>query len=136
MFSLPVRVYYEDTDAGGVVYHASYLRYMERARTDWLRELGFAHQRLASEFGMHFVVQAMQIRFLRPAKLDDLLTATASIESLGHARVVFGQTVERGSETLARASVSAACLELATGKPVPMPGTLRNNLKEKLKESV
>lgn len=129
-FSIPVRVYYEDTDAGGIVYHATYLRFLERARTDWLRYLGFHHQRLASEFGVHFVVQSLEVKYLRPARLDDLLAATASIESLGRCRVVFRQTIERDDETVARASVSAACLELRSGRPVPMPGVLRTRLQE------
>jgi acyl-CoA thioester hydrolase len=127
-FSIPVRVYYEDTDAGGIVYHATYLRFMERARTDFLRHLGFEHQRLATEFGVQFVVTAMTVKFLRPALLDELVEATAAVESLGRARVVFVQTVERRGVALVRASVTAACLELGSMKPVPIPQPLREKM--------
>jgi acyl-CoA thioester hydrolase len=127
-FSIPIRVYFEDTDAGGVVYHATYLRFLERARTDWLRHFGFHHQRLANEFGMQFVVQSLQVDFRKPARLDELLEATVGIESLGYCRVIFRQSIEREGETLTRAIVSAACLELGTGRPVPMPVALRNCL--------
>jgi tol-pal system-associated acyl-CoA thioesterase len=127
-FRIPVRVYYEDTDAGGMVYHATYLRFLERARTDWLRVLGFHHQRLASEFGVQFVVQSLQIKYLKPAWLDDLLEATARIDGLGGCRLIFRQTIERDGETITHAGVSAACLELGSAKPVAMPLALRNCL--------
>ena len=127
-FSIPVRVYYEDTDAGGIVYHAIYLRFLERARTDWLRHVGFHHQRLANEFGVQFVVQSLQINFRKPARLDELLEATVGIESLGYCRGVFRQSIERDGETLTRATVSAACLELGTSRPVAMPMALRDCL--------
>ena len=127
-FSIPVRVYYEDTDAGGIVYYATYLRFMERARTDFLRHLGFEHQRLAAEFGVHFVVTEMTVKYRKPALLDELLEATAAVESAGRARVVFVQTVERGGRALVRASVVAACLELGSMKPVPFPAPLREKM--------
>ena len=127
-FSIPIRVYFEDTDAGGIVYHANYLRFLERARTDWLRHLGFHHQRLADEFGVQFIVQSIEIDFRKPARLDELLQATVGIESLGYCRVIFRQSVERDGEIITRATVSAACLELGTGRPVPMPVALRDCL--------
>ena len=127
-FSIPVRVHYEDTDAGGVVYHAAYLRFLERARTDWLRHFGFHHQRLANEFGVQFVVQSLQVDFRKPARLDELLEATVGIESLGYCRVIFRQSIERDGETLTRATISVACLELGSSRPVPMPVALRDCL--------
>jgi acyl-CoA thioester hydrolase len=127
-FSIPVRVYFEDTDAGGIVYHANYLRFLERARTDWLRHLGFHHQRLANEFGVQFIVQSIKVDFRRPARLDELLEAKVGIESLGYCRVIFRQSIERDGEILTRATVSAACLELGTSRPVQMPVALRDCL--------
>lgn len=128
-FSIPLRVYYEDTDAGGIVYHAAYLRFLERVRTDFLRALGFEHQRLANEFNVQFVVTSLNIKYLKPALLDDLLVATVSTESLGHVRTVFAQTVERGAELLARASVTVGCLDLRSMKPVATPQPLREKMK-------
>ncbi len=127
-FSMPVRVYYEDTDAGGIVYHTSYLRFMERARTDMLRAAGFGHQRMADEFGLMFVAESMQVRFVRPAQLDDLLSVTAAIGQMGRASVVFEQTVMRGEEVIATASVRVACLRAADRKPTAMPAQLRDCL--------
>lgn len=128
-FVIPVRVYYEDTDAGGIAYHATYLRFMERARTDFLRHLGFEHQRLAVEFGVQFVVTDLTIKYLQPARLDDLLEVAAGVESLGRARVVFAQAVSRHGQLLARASVTAACLDLGHMKPAPIPEPLREKMK-------
>ena len=79
-----VRIYHEDTDSGGVVYHANYLRYMERARTEWLRDRGFDHDRVAREAGILFVVRSVQIKFLRPARLSDLLVASAELVKINH----------------------------------------------------
>ena len=121
----PVRVYYEDTDCGGVVYHTAYLRFMERARTEWLRTLGFEQDKLAKQHGIVFVVQGINVRFQKPAVLDDLLEVTTAVEALGYARVVFAQTVERAGQVLAAAAVTVACLELASFKPVPIPTIMR-----------
>lgn len=128
-FIIPIRIYYEDTDAGGIVYHASYLRFMERARTDFLRHLGYERRRLAAEFRVQFVVTDMSIKYIKPALLDDLVQATLQIESLSYARVVFGQSVERDGERLAKASVSAACVTLDGLKPAPIPRPLREKMK-------
>lgn len=95
IFSLPVRVYFQDTDAGGVVYHASYLNFMERARTEWLRAHGYSNAGLMKEFGMVFVVRSMKLDYLKPALLDDPLEVTAQIKDIGRSRLTLLQTVRR-----------------------------------------
>ncbi|HVK55406.1 MAG TPA: tol-pal system-associated acyl-CoA thioesterase [Burkholderiales bacterium] len=128
-FVLPIRIYYEDTDAGGIVYHASYLRFMERARTDLLRHLGHERSRLSSELKVQFVVTGMTIKYVRPALLDDLVQVSASVKSLGYARLIFDQTVERNGEVLTKASVTAACVKVGGIKPAVIPKSLREKLK-------
>lgn len=127
---MPVRIYYEDTDVGGIVYHANHLRFMERARTDFLRHLGFAHRRLAEEFHMQFVVTELALKYLGPARLDDLLHVTVRIASLGRARVVFAQTIEQDGRVLASGAVTVACLDLADLRPTPIPRALHEKMKE------
>lgn len=127
-FSLGVRVYYEDTDAAGVVYYASYLRYLERARTEWLRALGFVQERLRNETGMAFVVTSLQIDYLKPARLDDALEVTCDVAWLGRAQIVFDQRVRRGVVELTRAQVRVACLALATMRPTALPDEIRERL--------
>ena len=128
-FVIPVRVYYEDTDAGGIVYHATYLRFMERARTDFLRHLGFEHQRLSAEFGVQFVVTELTVKYLQPARLDDLLEVAVSVKSPGGARVVFAQAIAHNGQVLTRGTITVACLELDSMRPVPIPGLLREKMK-------
>ncbi len=126
--TLPVRIYYEDTDAGGVVYYANYLKYLERGRTEFLRALGFEQRALARETGLAFAVRAFAAEYLKPAVLDDELVVTTEVEALGRAQVTFAQTIERGEETLLTATVRVACLELARGKPAAIPASLRAQL--------
>jgi len=95
IFSLPLRVYFHDTDAGGVVYHASYLNFMERARTEWLRTHGYSNAGMMKEFGMVFVVRSFRLDYLKPALLDDMLDVTAQIKDLGRSRICLTQTVRR-----------------------------------------
>ena len=95
VFSLPIRVYFQDTDAGGVVYHASYLNFMERTRTEWLRSYGYSNAGLMKEFGMVFVVRSVKLDYLKPALLDDLLDVTAQIKDIGRSRVSLLQAVRR-----------------------------------------
>jgi acyl-CoA thioester hydrolase len=95
IFSLPIRVYFQDTDAGGVVYHANYLNFMERARTEWLRTHGYSNAGLMKEFGMVFVVRSVKLDYLKPALLDDLLDVTAQIKDIGRSRMSLLQTVRR-----------------------------------------
>jgi acyl-CoA thioester hydrolase len=126
----PVRVYYEDTDSGGVVYYANYLRFLERARTEVLRGLGFEQAQLASDAGIAFAVRSLQAEYLKPARLDDLIEVATTIGELGRAQVVFMQRIEREGELLVDATVRVACLDLAKGKAAAIP----KNIHEKLKE--
>ena len=124
-FAWPIRVYYEDTDMSGVVYHASYLRFLERARTEWLRALGFSQERLKEERGVVFTVAGMEIDFLRPARLDDALEATVEVQGHRRASLNFVQTLRRAGDVdsvLTRARVRAACVAMDTFKPCALPG--------------
>ena len=120
-FSWAVRVYFEDTDVGGVVYYANYLKYLERARSEWLRALGFDQGRLMAETGLGFAVRSIAAEYLKPARLDDELRVASRIESHGRVQVVFDQRIERGDETLLTAKVRIACMDLNRGKAAPMP---------------
>ena len=120
-FSLNIRVYFEDTDAGGVVYYANYLRYLERARSEWLRAMGFDQRKLMDETGLGFAVRSITAEYLKPARLDDQLRVACGIKMLGRAQVVFDQHVERGEDTLLTATVRLACMDLARGKAAAVP---------------
>lgn len=119
-FSLPVRVYYEDTDAGGVVYYANYLRFLERARTEWLRALGFDQSVLMAQ-GVAFAARSINAEYLKSAKLDDALTVISHIESLGRAQLVFAQRIERDGELLLDSTMRIACFDPARGKARGIP---------------
>ncbi|WP_284041277.1 tol-pal system-associated acyl-CoA thioesterase [Vreelandella olivaria] len=125
-FSMPVRVYMEDTDAGGIVYYVNYLKFMERARSEWLRKLGLNQQMLLDE-GTQLVVYRLACHYAKPAGLDDELTVSASVESIGRCRMTFGQQVRRNKELLCAATVEIACLSVETMKPKKWP-TLLNAL--------
>ena len=127
-FSWPVRVYYEDTDAGGVVYYANYLRFYERARTEWLRAIGFEHQRLRSEDGIVFAVRNVEIDYLKPAVLDDALQVEATISDLRRASMTFEQRLLRGDDVLSKATVKIVCLDSDGFRPVPIPQILRERI--------
>lgn len=130
VFGLPVRVYFHDTDAGGVVYHGSYVNFMERARTEWLRDVcGFSNGALMKEFGAVFVVRSMKVEYLKPALLDDMLEVTAQVKDIGRSRVTLLQTVKRGEELLTEGEVHLVCVALATFKPVSVPEVLREKWK-------
>jgi acyl-CoA thioester hydrolase len=130
---LQVRIYYEDTDAGGVVYYANYLKYLERGRTEFIRALGVEQRELARETGLAFAVRSLSAEFLKPAVLDDELVVTTSVEALGRAQVTFAQSIERAKgnilETLLTATVRVACLDLARGRATAMPGSLHEQFK-------
>ena len=119
-----VRVYWEDTDAGGVVYYANYLKFLERGRSEWLRALGVDQPRLRTERGLQFVVVSVAVDFLRPAKLDDEVLVTAELESLRGATIAFKQRIMREDVRLIDASVRVACLDSGTLKPRPIPKDL------------
>ena len=121
VFSWPVRVYYEDTDLGGVVYYANYLKFMERARTEWLRALGFEQTALARDHKVVFVVSSLTIDYLRPAAFNDELTVTVELEKLGAGQIILRQEIARGAEALAAASVRIGCVNTATFRPVRIP---------------
>ena len=119
-FSWPVRVYFEDTDAGGIVYHARYLQFLERARTEWLRGLGFNQSELKCQ-GVVFVVRDMQINWLSPALLDDALQVNVQIQKAKKASFIMTQQILLGDEQKLKASVTIACLNSQTLKPLAIP---------------
>lgn len=127
-FSFPVRVYYEDTDTAGVVYYAGYLRFLERGRTEWLRALGVEQFRLAQEAGVVFAVRSLNIEYLKPARLDDVLAVLTELTLPGRAQVTLKQRIERDGETLVEATVRIACLNTKTMKPAALPAALRNKM--------
>jgi len=120
-FEWPVRVYYEDTDSGGVVYHSNYLNFMERARTEWLRALGFEQDVLIEQHQCLFAVHSMQINFKRPAKFNDALIVRSQIVKAVGARMEFDQKIYRGDELLCQAAVKIACLDANRFRPIPLP---------------
>ena len=121
VFSWTVRVYYEDTDAGGIVFYANYLKFFERARTEWLRALDVHQHDLAEQHGALFVVKTAAIDYHAPAKLDDVITLTLRIEKLGRASVQFLQEAHCGAALLATARVKVGCVDCAALKPRPLP---------------
>jgi len=127
-FAFPLRVYYEDTDAAGVVYYANYLKFIERARTEWLRALGFELTAVERDFARVFVVRHVSIDFLSPARLGDALNATVSVAEAGRSRLRLAQEVRRGAEILVRAAVTLACLDTARWRPAAMPPPLLSAL--------
>lgn len=122
---LPVRVYYEDTDAAGVVYHANYLRFCERGRTEMLRAIGVELGEVQAKDNLVFVVHTGEIEWRRPARLDDALTVETALTGLGKASVLMRQVVRRGAEDIVRFNVRVACMDLATSKATPVPDHLR-----------
>jgi acyl-CoA thioester hydrolase len=122
-FAFPIRIYWEDTDAGGVVYHARYLHFLERARTEWLRASGIGQSELRERENVVFVVHAMEIRFNAPARLDDLLTATVQPVERRSASFIVAQELRREPEAraLVEARVRIACLDAAAFRPRPIP---------------
>lgn len=127
-FRFPVRVYYEDTDAGGVVYYANYLKFMERARTEWVRSLGFEQDALMREPGIVFAVRACTLEFLKPARFNDGLEVTVRLAQTGRASLVVVQGIFRGPEALCTGTVRLACLEARRFSPAPIPTVIRDRL--------
>ena len=123
-FECAFRIYWEDTDAGGVVYYANYLKFMERCRTDWLRFLGVDQSLLRSQRQLQFAVVNVEVDFLRPAILNDEILVTAALERLSGATFTFKQTILRGAVQLIDASTRVACLDSGTLKPRPIPKDL------------
>jgi acyl-CoA thioester hydrolase len=127
-FVLAVRIYYEDTDAGGVVFYANYLKFMERARTEWLRALDVNQSELRERMERIFVVRALDMAYLKPARLDDLLTIRSSITRIGRASIHFSQQAERNGELLAQGAIQVCCVDTASMKPAELPHEVRSKL--------
>jgi len=127
--SFRYRVYWEDTDAGGVVYHARYLQFLERARSDWLAGLGVSQTGLRRERGLIFAVTRMEIDFRKPARLEDELDVSVRVQSVGRARMDFTQQIRRGDDLLIEAAVRAACLDAERFAPARMPAEIQEKLR-------
>lgn len=127
-FSYPVRVYYQDTDTGGVVYHATYLDFMERARYEWLRELGFEVDAMIRSHQMIFLVRSLNIEYFKPALLDDLLQITVQASEIGRSRITLQQQVFRGGSLLVNATIHVVCVGTETLKPISVPLPLRQKI--------
>jgi acyl-CoA thioester hydrolase len=128
LFSWPMRVYYQHTDAGGMVFHANYLGFMECARTELLQSLGFDLGELARRDHVLFVVHSAQIAYHRPALLNDFLSVTARVARIGRARLEFEQEVKRAEELLASAKLTLACVSARSYRPIAVPEAIRKKL--------
>jgi acyl-CoA thioester hydrolase len=135
LFRHGIRVYWEDTDAGGVVFYANYLKFFERARTEWLRAKGYSQERLRVETGTVFIVTETAVRFLRPARLDDLLDVTVRVTHRGQASLSVAQTASRSAaagqpgELLAEGTIRIGCVEVGTFKPCRIPNPILLSLR-------
>ena len=138
-FTIPVRIYYEDTDAGGVVYYANYLKFLERCRTEWLRSIGHVQAELLRDPGIAFVVRNVSLDYLKPARLDDLLTVSLEVEKIARSQIFFRQHVRRGGpagedgwEELASGRIQIVCVSIETGsgqmKVTSIPAPMRAQL--------
>ena len=138
-FTIPVRIYYEDTDAGGVVYYANYLKFLERCRTEWLRSVGHGQADLLRNTGIAFVVRNVSLDYLKPARLDDLLTVSLEVEKISRSQIFFRQHVRRGGpagedgwEELASGRIQIVCVSIETGsgqmKVTSIPAAMRAQL--------
>ena len=132
--TLPLRVYYEDTDAAGIVYYANYLRFIERGRTEFLRALGHDQNLLMKE-GVAFAVRSVAAEYLKPARLDDQLMIETAIAELGGAQLVFSQRVVRGEDLLLDAKIRVACIAPVSGRPIRIPPAIHAQLAALMKDS-
>ena len=132
-FRFPVRIYWEDTDAGGVVFYANYLKFFERARTEWLRSLGHGQESLRAQTGTVFVVTDTRVRYLRPARLDDLVAVTVRVEHAGRAQMTIAQQAWRqapqGEELLAEGTIRIGCVDAGTFRPQRIPTAITDSVK-------
>lgn len=131
-FAFPVRIYWEDTDAGGVVYHARYVGFLERARSEWMRGFGWGQRSMGQELGVIFAVRAMQVDFRKPARLDDALQVTVELVQLGRASLRFVQRIHRDTELLLEAEVKIAALGAEDFRPRPIPDDVHARLQAHL----
>lgn len=127
-FTWPVRVYWEDTDAGGIVFYANYLKFFERARTEWLRALGVHQSALREATGGIFVVSETSVRYLRPARLDDELVVTAELQEAGRASLIIFQQARRGADLLAEGTIRIGWVDAATLRPGRIPAAILETL--------
>ncbi|MEA5126353.1 tol-pal system-associated acyl-CoA thioesterase [Xanthomonas floridensis] len=129
VFSWPTRIYWEDTDAGGVVYHARYVAFLERARTEWMRAAGYGQEAMRQQHGLVFAVRSMQLDFLKPARLDDALSVSAVVLKCKRASLLFAQSVRREGEVLLTAQVRIAALSASDFRPCGMDDAVYDVLK-------
>lgn len=129
IFNWPVRVYYEDTDAGGVVFYANYLKFYERARTEMLRDMGFEQDELIAQEAVIFVVRSVQVDYLKPAKFNNMLKVSAQMSLVKSASLTFEQTIMCDQELLSKATIRIACLDAATMRPKLIPDLLKQALR-------
>ena len=127
-FSWPVRVYYEDTDAGGVVYHSNYLNFMERARTEWLRALGYEQTMVKDELGVIIVVHSLSINFKKPARFNDMLEVHCKLTNIGRGSIEMAQTITCNDVELIQAHVKAAFVDAGTFRPVAIPVAMKQDM--------
>ncbi len=127
-FGWPIRVYYEDTDSGGVVYHSNYLNFMERARTEWLRAMGFEQTTLKEEYGVIIVVHSLSISFKKPAYFNDMLVVHSTLSNTGYSSIEMTQTIKRDGILLIEAQVKAAFVDAVTFKPVGIPAKIKQKI--------
>ena len=130
-FSHPVRVYWEDTDAGGVVFYANYLKFFERARTEWLRALGFGQQQLHKEQGLLFFVTDTEVHYTEPARLDDELSISVAIAAVSRTTLTLAQTARRGASVLADSRITLACVAATSFRPRRLPPSILDALASK-----
>jgi acyl-CoA thioester hydrolase len=127
-FTWPVRVYYEDVDVGGIVYYANYMKFLERARTEWLRSLGIEQMPLKEEHGVIFVVVDLQAHYLKPARYGELLQVTCRVAEQTRASLTFEQQIHRDAELLLEGTVRVACLDAQKYRPRPLPQALAQEM--------
>lgn len=127
-FQHGLRVYWEDTDAGGVVFYANYLKFFERARTEWLRALGFEQERMRHEEGVMFIVSATSLRYLSPARLDDFLHVSVALRERGRVSMTLYQQARRGDELLAEGEIRIGCVGARDFKPSRIPASIQQAL--------
>ena len=127
-FSLPIRIYFEDTDSGGVVYHSNYLKFMERARTEWLRSIGIDQRHLKQDHQIMFVVHRIDIQYKLPARFNDDLIVKSELKDIGSSKIEFRQMIYRNDEILIDASVDIACIDSEKFKPVRIPPTIKQTM--------
>ena len=124
-FRVAMRIYWEDTDAAGIVFYANYLKFFERARSEWLRSLGFGQESLRKDAGIAFVVSATALRYRRPARLDDVIDVSVAVVHLGQASLEIAQEARRAGELLADGTIRIGCVELGTFRPCRIPNDIR-----------